>query len=441
MSVGKKILAVVLSAILLVVGSGAVYLFNIRSSISGASIDDSAVSVNKYLNHDVINLALFGVDGRPDVEGNRSDTIMIISINFKTGKTVLTSIQRDTIARIPANSTIKKDSYTKINAAYSYGGPELAVKTINENYDLNITDYVTISFQCMIDSVNAVGGVTINIKDDSILKYTNKYINDYNQLNNTHAKTLTHTGKNHLNGIQALAYSRNRYSDNDFGRTERQREVFNKIFKKLTKLSSLKLANLVTKIYPNIRTSMSTTELSTMLRGYMQLDSKKLTNQHVPFDNYYAFVTYEGSSIAPKTLVDNVIQLHQAIYGTEKSYTPSDTVNEISDGIVRRTGVGTLTGTTSADSSTGSSSTSTYSSGSSSSTSSRSTRSYSSNYSTRRTTTTSPSTSSGSSSTGSPSASSSAGTGNSSSSSGTSSTSGSTTSTNSGSAENSSAEH
>jgi LCP family protein required for cell wall assembly len=393
MSVGKKILAVVLSAILLVVGSGAVYLFNIRSSISGASIDDSAVSVNKYLNHDVINLALFGVDGRPDVEGNRSDTIMIVSINFKTGKTVLTSIQRDTIARIPKNSTIKKESYTKINAAYSYGGPELAVKTINENYDLNITDYITISFQCMIDSVNAVGGVTINIKDDSILKYTNKYINDYNQLNNTHAKTLTHTGKNHLNGIQALAYSRNRYSDNDFGRTERQREVFNKVFNKLAKLSSLKLANLVTKIYPNIRTSMSTTELSTMLRGYMQLDSKKLINQHVPFDNYYAFVTYEGSSIAPKTLVDNVIQLHQAIYGTEKSYTPSDTVNEISDGIVRRTGVGTLTGTTSADSSTGSSSTSTYSSGSSSSsTSRRSTRSYSSNYSTKSTTT-SPSTS------------------------------------------------
>ena len=400
MSVGKKILAVVLSAILLVVGSGAVYLFNIRSSISGASIDDSAVSVNKYLNHDVINLALFGVDGRPDVEGNRSDTIMIISINFKTGKTVLTSIQRDTIARIPKNSTIKKESYTKINAAYSYGGPGLAVKTINENYDLNITDYITISFQCMIDSVNAVGGVTINIKDDSILKYTNKYINDYNQLNNTHAKTLTHTGKNHLNGIQALAYSRNRYSDNDFGRTERQREVFNKIFKKLTKLNSLKLANLVTKIYPNIRTSMSTTELSTMLRGYMQLDSKKLTNQHVPFDNYYAFVTYEGSSIAPKTLVDNVIQLHQAIYGTEKSYTPSDTVNEISDGIVRRTGVGTLTGTTSADSSSGSSSTSTYSSGSSSSTTRRSTRSYSSNYSTKRTTTTtSPSTSSSTNST------------------------------------------
>lgn len=393
MSVGKKILAVVLSAILLVVGSGAVYLFNIRSSISGASIDDSAVSVNKYLNHDVINLALFGVDGRPDVEGNRSDTIMIISINFKTGKTVLTSIQRDTIARIPANSTIKKDSYTKINAAYSYGGPELAVKTINENYDLNITDYITISFQCMIDSVNAVGGVTINIKDDSILKYTNKYINDYNQLNNTHAKTLTHTGKNHLNGIQALAYSRNRYSDNDFGRTERQREVFNKVFNKLAKLSSLKLANLVTKIYPNIRTSMSTTELSTMLRGYMQLDSKKLTNQHVPFDNYYAFVNYEGSSIAPKTLVDNVTLLHQSIYGSEKTYTPSNTVNEISDGIVRRTGVGTLTGTTSADSSTGSSSTSTYSSGSSSSsTSRRSTRSYSSNYSTKSTTT-SPSTS------------------------------------------------
>jgi LCP family protein required for cell wall assembly len=355
MTVGKKILAVVLSAVLLVIGSGAVYLFNIKSNISGTSIDEKDVSVNKYLNHDIVNLALFGVDGRADVEGSRSDTIMIASINFKSGKVVLTSIQRDTLARIPKNSTIKTDSYTKINAAYSYGGPELSIKTLNENYDLNITDYVTISFQCMIDAVNAVGGINVNIKDDSILKYTNKYINDYNRLNNTSAKTLTHTGKNHLNGIQALAYSRNRYSDSDFGRTERQREVFGLVFKKMTKLSSLQLAGLITKISPNIKTSMSTTELTTMLQGYMQMKNKKIVNEHVPFDNYYAYVTYEGDSIAPKSLTDNVIQLHQAIYGTKKSYTPSQTVNEISDGIVRRTGVGTLTGTTSGSSSISSS--------------------------------------------------------------------------------------
>lgn len=355
MTVGKKILAVVLSAVLLVIGSGAVYIFNIKSNISGTSINEKDVSVNKYLNHDIVNLALFGVDGRADVEGSRSDTIMIASINFKSGKVVLTSIQRDTLARIPKNSTIKTDSYTKINAAYSYGGPELSIKTLNENYDLNITDYVTISFQCMIDAVNAVGGINVNIKDDSILKYTNKYINDYNRLNNTSAKTLTHTGKNHLNGIQALAYSRNRYSDSDFGRTERQREVFGLVFKKMTKLSSLQLAGLITKISPNIKTSMSTTELTTMLQGYMQMKNKKIVNEHVPFDNYYAYVTYEGDSIAPKSLTDNVIQLHQAIYGTKKSYTPSQTVNEISDGIVRRTGVGTLTGTTSGSSSISSS--------------------------------------------------------------------------------------
>ncbi|MGN0194287.1 MAG: LCP family protein [Pseudoramibacter sp.] len=393
MTVGKKILAVVLSAVLLVIGSGAVYLFNIKSNISGTSINEKNVSVNKYLNHDIVNLALFGVDGRADVEGSRSDTIMIASINFKSGKVVLTSIQRDTLARIPKNSSVKTDSYTKINAAYSYGGPELAIKTLNQNYDLNITDYVTISFQCMIDSVNAVGGITVNIKDDSILKYTNKYINDYNRLNNTSAKTLTHTGKTHLNGIQALAYSRNRYSDSDFGRTERQREVFGLVFKKLTKLSSLELASLITKISPNIKTSMSTTELTSMLQGYMQMKNKKIVNQHVPFDNYYAYVTYEGDSIAPKSLTDNVIQLHQAIYGTKKSYTPSQTVNEINDGIVRRTGVGTLTGTTSGSSSvysSGSSSTSSRSTSSSTSRSTTSTRSSSSRstYSTRTTTTT-----------------------------------------------------
>ncbi len=395
MTVGKKILAVVLSAVLLVIGSGAVYLFNIKSNISGTSIDEKDVSVNKYLNHNIVNLALFGVDGRADVEGSRSDTIMIASINFKSGKVILTSIQRDTLARISKNSTIKTDSYTKINAAYSYGGPELSIKTLNENYDLNITDYVTISFQCMIDAVNAVGGINVNIKDDSILKYTNKYINDYNRLNNTSAKTLTHTGKNHLNGIQALAYSRNRYSDSDFGRTERQREVFGLVFKKMTKLSSLQLAGLITKISPNIKTSMSTTELTTMLQGYMQMKNKKIVNEHVPFDNYYAYVTYEGDSIAPKSLTDNVIQLHQAIYGKKKSYTPSQMVNEINDGLVRKTGVGTLTGTTSGSSSISSSSGSSSTSSRSTSRSTTSTRSTTrSTYSTRSTTTTTPSTSS-----------------------------------------------
>lgn len=331
MRTSKKLLALFLVIIFEIVCIGAVLVFNLFSTVQNP-IKNTAAS-SKLITKGIKNIAIFGVDGRPDVEGNRSDTIMIASVNYKTGKMALISIQRDTLVHIPKNK-VTNGTYDKINAAYSYGGPELALQTINENFDLDIQDYVTVSFDCMIDCVNAVSGVTVDIKTPSILKYTNKYISDYNRLNKTNIPLLTHTGENTLNGIQALAYSRNRYSDSDFGRAERQREIVSKVMDKMGAQNFLTLTQLVSNVYPDIKTSLSTKEIISLFTSYTHNKHHHMDSMHIPYDNYFGYGMYKQQSvIVPLTLKDNVVQLHHDLYGTKHEYIPSANVEEISDDI------------------------------------------------------------------------------------------------------------
>lgn len=342
MTLKRKFLAVFLAFIMVVVGSGVIYIFRVRAKISGDNLDSSKLSVTK-LPSGVTNYAVFGIDGRSDVEGNRSDTIMILSVNYKTGEITITSVMRDLMARIPASHK-NNITYEKINAAYSYGGAALAIKALNENFDLNIEDYISINFDCMMETVNAVGGITVNITDERVLKYTNEAIDMVNGTEHTNAAHLQ-MGKNHLNGAQALGYARNRHSDDDFGRTERQREVVQKILKKASKINTFTALKLFSKVYPYVTTSMSNAEMTQFLQGYLQTSKKTFVSQRIPFENYYATPTLNGISyVVPKTLYDTAVQLHKSIYGSSVDYTPSATVNTISDGIVSRTGYGTYHG-------------------------------------------------------------------------------------------------
>lgn len=127
---------------------------------------------------DYTNIALFGIDsqtGSMSDRGNRSDSIIVVSINNQTKEIKMLSIYRDTYVSVNGH-------YTKINAAYSMGGPELAVSTINRNLDLNITQYATVNFKILADIVDAIGGIEVKV-DSSILKNLNSYIGDMNRLN------------------------------------------------------------------------------------------------------------------------------------------------------------------------------------------------------------------------------------------------------------------
>ncbi|MGL6292151.1 LCP family protein [Eubacterium aggregans] len=339
MTLKKKVISIILALLMVVIVSTAVYGFSIFNSISGASIDDSKLSINSLLdsNKKVLNVVLFGVDGRDDVDGDRSDTIMIASINFETGDAKIISVMRDLMVRIPETDS-KNTSYEKINAAYAYGGAQLAVQTLNENFDLNIRDYVVVNFDCLVDTVDALGGVDVNISSEDVLYWTNQYIYDVNDKVKKSDPFLKGTGIQHLTGVQALAFCRNRYSDSDYGRTERQREVFQQIAEKDMNVDLLTAINLIGKVYPYVTSSFTLQEISTYAQAFLSLENKNILNSRLPFDSVNTTDLIDGASyLIPTTLADNARVLHGYLYG-DSEYVPSDTLQEISKRIVNISG-------------------------------------------------------------------------------------------------------
>lgn len=267
------------------------------------------------------NIALFGVDSREnELENNtRSDSIIIASINNKTKEVKLVSVYRDTFLDI-------NNSYNKINSSYSKGGPELAISTLNKNLDLNITDFVTVNFSAVANVVNALGGVEIDIQEDEI-EQVNAYTHDVNQILGTNSPELKKTGLQTLDGTQATAYSRVRYTTgNDYRRTERQRNVINAIVAKAKKSNIGTLYNVAQEMLPQIYTSLSAGEILNLAKDALSYSIAEDTG--FPFEKKGTTIN-KASVVLPLDLTANVTQLHQFLFGDEE-YTPSSTVTAIS---------------------------------------------------------------------------------------------------------------
>lgn len=216
----------------------------------------------------ITNIALFGIDTRNtnSFSGN-SDSIMIMSLDSGKHTVKLISIMRDTFVPIERNGTTV---YGKINSAYARGGPELAVRTLNKLFGLDITEYATVNFFGMAKIIDAVGGIEVEIIEEELDArginaniYENCMITgeDYNE------QKITQTGKQHLNGLQAVAYSRIRYvsnafgTSNDYGRTDRQRYVMEQLFNKALTLSKSEYPSLIKSMIPYTVTSLGPDEI------------------------------------------------------------------------------------------------------------------------------------------------------------------------------------
>lgn len=328
-----KRLAIVL-LVIVAVGAGGLAYFRfaplnlaLSGNYSKYNISKNAAAMGK--SERIVNVAIFGVDGRDDVEGDRSDSIMIASADFEHSKLKVTSLMRDTYTY-----NEQTDTFDKLNAAYSEGGADLALKVINENFDTPITDYVTIDFTALVEVVNAVGGVDINVTDDEELYWINQYLADVNDKVGTSDPELTSTGTQTLTGSQALAYSRIRYTGNgDYDRTQRQRNVLEQIVAKASSLSPIKLISLVQTVLPYIQTSLSTSEIAQYLVNVMLMSDKTIEQFRLPADGMVTDGYLDGVSyVFPDTLVDNIETWYQFVY--EKDYTPSTRAQEISNEIL-----------------------------------------------------------------------------------------------------------
>ena len=210
--------------------------------------DELGINSSRYeetVDSKIVNIALFGVDSRTESFSGLSDSIMIASFDKKSGYIKLSSIARD------SQVDIKDVGVTKINAAYSNGGPVLAINTINRNFNMDIQDYVTINISNLAKVIDAAGGVTIDITQAE-QNAANIIMNELTP----NAPKISKSGTVHLDGTQATAFCRIRKLDSDLYRIDRQKKVLQSLFDKAVKLSPTKMAETIHTMMPMVETSL-----------------------------------------------------------------------------------------------------------------------------------------------------------------------------------------
>ena len=254
-------------------------------SVTSGSMEESYVK----------NVLVIGTDTRdPSEERGRSDSMILVSMNSRTKEITMTSFMRDVYVEIPNNG------YGKLNAAYSYGGPELLMDTLEENYDISIDDYVMITFAACAKMIDAVGGVKLELSDDEAQAVNEILISEVNEImgDDREDDLLSSGGTLTLDGKQALSYSRIRYVGNaDFERTERQRMVMQQVMQKATK-NPFRLASICMSALPEMTTNLSAGELY----GYavttpLKLATSDLKQQRIPEDGTFSGVNIDGEDV------------------------------------------------------------------------------------------------------------------------------------------------
>lgn len=334
-----KIIGMIFLAILIILivlaGVGAGFVYTKLGKMNVEEIDETAIGLNEETQDRLSgyrNIAIFGIDSREDDYGvgNRSDCIMIASLNQETNDIKLISVYRDTYMQVESKG---KEILDKVNHAYAYGGAQNAVKALNTNLDLNITEYVTVNFDAVIAAVDAMGGITIEIQKEEI-EHINNYINSMSKNSGIKTNHVTKTGKQTLDGVQSVAYSRVRYTaGGDHKRTERMRTVIEAMLTKAKTLSLGKLNNLVDTILPRVSTNITGTEIIALAPSIATFDITESAGW--PYETKGTTSgTYYG---VPVTLESNVVKLHQEVF-EQPDYVINETVKEISDKIIKKTG-------------------------------------------------------------------------------------------------------
>lgn len=253
---------------------------------------------------DVENILVLGTDSR-DVtkERGRSDAIIILSYNKKTGSIKMTSILRDSL--VP----IENHNWNRINAAYSFDGIGLAVNTVNQIFDLDIQRFVVIDFNGVKNFINKVGGVDIELTQAEV-----DYFNETGVLS-----MEVKVGMNHLSGAPALTYMRTRKVDNDFGRTARQRKVIESLANKIiTEKSITEIYELTDYAFKLVKTNISITELTGVVASVAANAASNgldIESQHVPFSDAYTYKYYNGMAIVSFDIDDAARRINEFIYG------------------------------------------------------------------------------------------------------------------------------
>ena len=339
-SLGKKIGVIFVSMLLvIVIGGGAAaaaYVTSKMDKMEVEQLDANKLEINQEVEHKTgyLNVALFGVDSRELSlgKGTRSDTIIVASLNQETGEIKLCSVYRDSLLQQ------SDGSYNKANAAYSFGGVEGAVALLNKNLDMNIEHYVTVNFNALSDVVDALGGLDIEMTHTEA-ELTNGYFEEVAKVTGREFEMVDgYEGLIHVNGGQATAFCRIRYTQgDDFKRTERQRLVIEKIVEKLQSANLATINKIIDDVFDEVGTNFTLPEILSYAKDFKSYKLGETTG--FPYNVSTGTLSGIGSTVIPTSLTSDVQQLHQFFFGDD-GYTPSETVQNIEAGIKKATDVG-----------------------------------------------------------------------------------------------------
>jgi len=255
-----------------------------------------------------MNIALFAVDRRNKEQQGNSDVIMIITIDQVTKKIKMSSILRDTYVNIEGKGM------DKINAAFAIGGPQLAIKTINQNFAMDIKDYINVDFFGTAKMIEALGGVKVNVKPEEV-SFLNNYLTEISIIEKIPSIPVTSPGMQNLNGKQAVAYTRIRgVGRGDYDRTERQRTVLVALFNKLQGAGPAIYPVFMSQILPNMETSMSSMTLFKVGGDILGSTSKTIEQARFPLDSFSKGIRVNNIWYLSADLKANTNALHNFIY-------------------------------------------------------------------------------------------------------------------------------
>lgn len=261
--------------------------------------DEVQIAREDQKNKDVINVLLVGSDSRdPNAELGRSDTMILASFNKAEGKATALSFLRDSLVEIDGHGQ------SKLGHTFAYGGVGLTINTINQQFGLDVQDYVIINFENLVEIIDQLGGIQVMLTEEEAAYYRENGMPDIVAGNVT------------LTGSQALAHARNRSLDNDFGRTERQRDViygiYNKVLEQRNDPSTL--LSLIQFCMTQVSTNMSVTELYEMATDVLSVDNLKTQQAAIPTEGTYEFGTYEEMSVLNIDLEANKEYIQELLY-------------------------------------------------------------------------------------------------------------------------------
>ena len=257
----------------------------------------------------VINILLIGSDSRVPGVRSRSDTMILCSLNKERKTLTMTSFMRDIYVQIPSADP------NRINAAYVFGGMDRLNGTIERNFGVHVDGDFAVEFDSFMDVIDLVGGVSINLTEKEVAYMNSNLYNGYGLLTN---KPVYVVGSNYMTGAEALGYSRIRYIDSDFGRTQRQRNVLTAIFNKCKTLSVPQLYKLMEQVLPMLTTNMdNATILSYAAQAAPLLSELKLETMRIPVDGTWNGVMIDGMAVLRVDMNANRLALQEALYGDD----------------------------------------------------------------------------------------------------------------------------